>query len=89
MSHVVTMLILIWYLGFVLQEYFGKFGRIENCQLVYDRQSGRSRGFAFVHYEELDDAIEVDRLIHSSVQFLLECVCCGLYSVLRVSAVND
>ena len=43
----------------MLQDHFSKFGRIENTQLVYDRNSGRSRGFAFIHYEDVDDAIEV------------------------------
>ncbi|KAF6018673.1 TRA2B [Bugula neritina] len=41
-----------------IEEYFGKYGRIANCQLVHDRHSGRSRGFAFVHFEDVEDAIE-------------------------------
>ncbi|XP_054723183.1 transformer-2 protein homolog alpha-like isoform X2 [Uloborus diversus] len=39
-----------------LREVFGKYGPIEDVQVVYDAQSGRSRGFAFVYFEETDDA---------------------------------
>lgn len=47
---------------FLLQEFFGKFGKIQHCQLVIDRHSRRSRGFAFVHFVEVEDAIEVCEL---------------------------
>ncbi|CAG0897168.1 unnamed protein product, partial [Darwinula stevensoni] len=39
-----------------LYHIFNKFGPIEKVQVVLDAQSGRSRGFAFVYYESLDDA---------------------------------
>jgi len=39
-----------------LRDVFGKYGPIEDVQVVYDAQSGRSRGFAFVYFEETDDA---------------------------------
>lgn len=41
-----------------LRDVFGRYGDLEECNIVYDRQSGRSRGFAFVYYRNLDDAIE-------------------------------
>lgn len=31
---------------------------MDSIQIVYDRQSGRSRGFGFVYYESLEDARE-------------------------------
>jgi len=34
------------------KEYFGAYGRISDIQLMTDRDSGRSRGFGFVTYEE-------------------------------------
>ncbi|GFX53331.1 hypothetical protein TNCV_363241 [Trichonephila clavipes] len=39
-----------------LREVFGKYGPIEDVQVVYDAQSGRSRGFAFVYFEDTEDA---------------------------------
>lgn len=37
---------------------FSKYGPIEQVQVVYDHQTGRSRGFAFIYYEDIDDAID-------------------------------
>lgn len=42
-----------------LKEVFGKYGPIEDVQIVYDAQTGRSRGFCFVYFENEKDAIEV------------------------------
>jgi transformer-2 protein len=39
-----------------LKDVFAKYGPIEDVQIVYDAQSGRSRGFAFVYYEDRNDA---------------------------------
>ncbi|GFW76114.1 hypothetical protein TNCV_2057611 [Trichonephila clavipes] len=39
-----------------LQEVFGRYGPIEDIQVIYDAQSGRSRGFAFVYFEDTKDA---------------------------------
>jgi translation initiation factor 3 subunit G len=39
-----------------LRGLFGHFGRIMRCHLVRDRDTGRSRGFAFVSYELQSDA---------------------------------
>ncbi|KAJ8313976.1 hypothetical protein KUTeg_008537 [Tegillarca granosa] len=53
-----------------LREVFDRYGPIEECNVVYDRQSGRSRGFAFITFRNTDDAIEVkedmedDDLLH-------------------------
>lgn len=41
-----------------LRDVFGRYGDLEDVNVVYDRQSGRSRGFAFVYYRNMDDAIE-------------------------------
>ncbi|XP_013772437.1 transformer-2 protein homolog beta-like [Limulus polyphemus] len=41
-----------------LKEVFSKYGTVENIQIVYDRQSGRSRGFAFVYFDSIEDAEE-------------------------------
>ena len=39
-----------------LKEILGKYGHIEDVQIVYDAQTGRSRGFAFVYFEQERDA---------------------------------
>ncbi|GIY22238.1 hypothetical protein CEXT_599771 [Caerostris extrusa] len=41
--------------GVCLCYVFGKYGFIEDVQVVYDAQSGRSSGFAFVYFEDADD----------------------------------
>ncbi len=35
-----------------LQEAFGKYGALASVKVVTDRETGRSRGFAFVEFEE-------------------------------------
>jgi len=39
-----------------LKNIFGKYGEIESVQIVYDRFSGRSRGFGFVYFTSTRDA---------------------------------
>ena len=43
-----------------LEEVFGKYGAIEDVQIVFDAQTGRSRGFAFVYFKEKNSAQEVN-----------------------------
>jgi len=39
-----------------LKRIFGTYGEIESVQIVYDRFSGRSRGFGFVYFTSTRDA---------------------------------
>ncbi|ESO84520.1 hypothetical protein LOTGIDRAFT_131943 [Lottia gigantea] len=41
-----------------LRDVFGRCGSVDQVQIVYDRQSGRSRGFAFIYFKSVEDAIE-------------------------------
>jgi len=41
-----------------LRDEFSKHGTIRECKIITDRETGRSRGFAFVTYENEDDAEE-------------------------------
>jgi len=41
----------------ILSQYFSQYGKLESVQIVYDKKSGRSRGFGFVYFECLEDAI--------------------------------
>jgi transformer-2 protein len=40
-----------------IQEAFDKYGRVERVNLIYDRRTGRGKGFAFIYFAELEDAI--------------------------------
>lgn len=42
-----------------LREVFSRFGPVEECQVVYDHNTGRSRGFGFVYMRNIEDAVEV------------------------------
>ncbi len=41
-----------------LEEIFSKFGKIVSCDVITDRYSGQSKGFAFV---EMEDEKEADK----------------------------
>lgn len=40
-----------------LKELFSQYGSVGNVQLVFDHPTGRSRGFGFVYFEKLEDAV--------------------------------
>ncbi|XP_022109204.1 transformer-2 protein homolog alpha-like isoform X2 [Acanthaster planci] len=39
-----------------LREVYTVYGPLERCEVVYDHKTGRSRGFAFVTFQNVDDA---------------------------------
>ncbi|KAL3111466.1 hypothetical protein niasHT_017693 [Heterodera trifolii] len=39
-----------------LKQLFGRWGEVESVQIVYDRYSGRSRGFGFVYFTNTKEA---------------------------------
>ena len=39
-----------------LQDYFGQFGEVTDVKVITDRESGRSKGFAFVQFADDDMA---------------------------------
>uniref|UniRef100_A0A8C3AF67 Transformer-2 protein homolog beta n=1 Tax=Cyclopterus lumpus TaxID=8103 RepID=A0A8C3AF67_CYCLU len=41
-----------------LREVFSRHGPLAGVNVVYDQRTGRSRGFAFVYYERIDDSKE-------------------------------
>ncbi|KAM0935844.1 putative RNA recognition motif domain, nucleotide-binding alpha-beta plait domain superfamily [Dioscorea sansibarensis] len=41
-----------------LKEAFSSFGSVLEARVITDRESGRSRGFGFVHFERNEDANE-------------------------------
>lgn len=50
-----------------LKRIFGEYGEIESVQLVYDRYSGRSRGFGFVYFETTKEAIRAKDHLRDAV----------------------
>ncbi|MFT7818133.1 transformer-2 protein homolog beta isoform X1 [Arapaima gigas] len=47
-----------------LREVFSKYGPLSNVCIVYDQQSRRSRGFAFVYFENQEDSKEAKERIN-------------------------
>ncbi|CAF1290880.1 unnamed protein product [Adineta ricciae] len=47
-----------------IRRIFSKYGRISNVHIVYDRGTGRSRGFGFIYYERIEDAKEAKKETH-------------------------
>ncbi|KAL3985441.1 RNA recognition motif family protein [Acanthocheilonema viteae] len=41
-----------------LKFHFGRFGKVQNVKLLYDWETGLHKGFAFVVFESIDDAIK-------------------------------
>ncbi|KAK8737076.1 hypothetical protein OTU49_004788 [Cherax quadricarinatus] len=41
-----------------LQHLFGKYGQLSKVQVVLDAKTGRSRGFAFIYFDHVEDATE-------------------------------
>ncbi|KAG9262560.1 hypothetical protein AMEX_G24343 [Astyanax mexicanus] len=51
-----------------LREVFSKYGPLSSVSIVYDQQSRRSRGFAFVYFENREDSREYHSFINCSNQ---------------------
>jgi len=49
-----------------LEAEFKKFGPLEKVQVVLDGHTGRSRGFAFIYFENLDDASEAKNALNGT-----------------------
>jgi len=43
-----------------LQEYFSEFGTVDSVEIVVDRETRKSRGFAFVSFSDYDP---VDKIV--------------------------
>jgi len=64
-----------------LKKIFNEYGEVESVQIVYDRYTGRSRGFGFVYFTSTRDATRAK-------EHLLDCVIDGMkvrvdYSITR------
>ncbi|KAG0456908.1 hypothetical protein HPP92_022065 [Vanilla planifolia] len=50
-----------------LEKYFGKVGKVSECEVVLDPRTSESRGFAFVTMETVEDADRCIRRLDGSV----------------------
>jgi len=41
-----------------LKEHFNRYGEVTKTKIVIDKETGKSRGFAFIDMENADDAIQ-------------------------------
>lgn len=48
-----------------LQEYFSQAGVVSSVNLMLDKFTGKSRGFAFVEYSSLDEANKAVEMFHN------------------------
>ena len=53
-----------------LKQYFSRFGEIKDCIIMTDKTTQKSRGFAFVVFDDYDS---VDKIV---IQRLVNCWCC-------------
>jgi len=49
-----------------LEKEFKRFGPMEKVQVVLDGHSGRSRGFAFIYFENVEDATEARQTMNGN-----------------------
>lgn len=54
-----------------LESYFAHFGRVTCVNIMYDKNSGRHRGFAFVDFNDYDPVDKVLCKVLSSSLYLL------------------
>lgn len=50
-----------------LQTVFEEYGAVSSCNVITDRDTGRSKGFAFVEMEDENDAIKAIKQLDGSV----------------------
>jgi len=50
-----------------LEEYFAEFGIVESVDIVANRETQRSRGFAFVSFNDYDPVDKIVRKLHCSL----------------------
>ena len=47
-----------------LSDLFSEAGKVKSARIITDRETGRSKGFAFVEFTNADDAEEAIRQFH-------------------------
>jgi RNA recognition motif-containing protein len=47
-----------------LQDYFAQAGAVNSCNLMMDKMTGRSRGFAFIEFSSSEEAQKAIEMFH-------------------------
>jgi RNA recognition motif-containing protein len=47
-----------------LQDYFAQAGAVNSCNLMMDKMTGRSRGFAFIEFSSAEEAQKAIEMFH-------------------------
>lgn len=82
-----------------LREVFSKYGPLSSVSIVYDQQSRRSRGFAFVYFENREDSREVSVSRERGAGLCMKCsecenstkilcYCCIIFFVLLIILIH-
>jgi len=50
-----------------IKDSFGRFGNLEHINLILDRRSGRSKGFAFLYYADIESAVKAKEQGHGLI----------------------
>jgi hypothetical protein len=70
-----------------LRRYFSRFGSVDSAQVLYNRETNKSRGFGFVVF---DDDVAVDRVLAAGKcsRFHVDVCCPGCFTVLLAAFVR-
>lgn len=49
-----------------LQELFSQAGAVESAKVIFDKMSGRSKGFGFVEFENDEEGKAAEKALHNS-----------------------
>jgi len=49
-----------------LKELFNKYGELEKIDLIHDKRTGISRGFGFIYFKTMDDAVKAKEAMNGS-----------------------
>ncbi|HOX41006.1 MAG TPA: RNA-binding protein [bacterium] len=55
-----------------LREAFAQFGNVVNATVVTDRMTGRSRGFGFVEFETVEEAVAAKDTVNADPEFKIK-----------------
>ncbi|KAL5079639.1 hypothetical protein RYX36_008060 [Vicia faba] len=67
-----------------LKEYMSKFGELEDCYIIKERSTGRSRGFGYVTFTSVDDAKVI--VLQTKTHLAISCSHIIIYDPVEMNA---